>query len=133
MAKRRAGKIFHSLNTLCLFSSVDGSQDSRGLFLLLCSAYFIICFNYGQDHAGTCLTAIFFFFFPESMRTSVSRHSRSHGHLVIQLFPYLYPAVTLQHGHRQRKKWLPTFISIQLVFVFCANKEVLLRARNSLQ
>lgn len=51
--------------------------------------------NFVLDQAGTSLTAILKILFTESIRTSISRHSRSHGHLVTQPFPYLYPAVTL--------------------------------------
>lgn len=107
--KMRAGKFLHSLSTFCLDYLLSTAEFS--LFNIMMS------FNYVLDQAGISPIAIWKVLFTESIRTPISRHSRSHGHLVIQPLPHLCPAVTPKKGHRQGNNGSQMFIFIFFLFL----------------
>lgn len=98
-----------------------------------CLLTIIISFSHVLDLAGTSLTAIVKVFFTESIRTSISRHPWSCGHLVMQPFLFLYPAAKLYNSQRQREQWQPNAHFHWTSSCFSASTEARHRTGNSLQ
>lgn len=110
---------------------VTAQENLASDFWVLLIYYYHIL-SHGLDQAGTSLTAILKVFCTESIRTSISRHPWSRGHLVMQPFLYLHPAATLHNSQWQREQWQPNAHFHWTSSCFSASAEAQHRTGNSL-